>query len=330
MTADPRRRYAITAVALPLAVVVVYFATRPFLPDYIQDTWSLPTSNDPKRPARVAAFATVMTGVASVVWLVGISRLRVGKPIPGWTQAASLGASMYAVWGCSALLTAVGATDYSEARARWWIACLIFLGFGSAFAVRRGWLGVYPIDHAKLPIPDSTVAVRPHEQVIWTGHARSSVAAPGAVIITVASFAGAIVWTSYTLFGLVAVAVLLRQLVVTTVIDTRGVSLTLTGSRRSRLLVPLAQIKSVSVIEATPLLTIIRASWADGAVPPVRQSFVIRRGPALQIEHAEQGCLTLAVDRADEGADVLNSLLARLRLEAKAAREGVADPLGRA
>jgi hypothetical protein len=313
-------RYVALIIAMPVSVPLVYLLTRPLIPDHINGALSgSPGDYKPTTPTEVLSFSLFLTTVSAAVVLVGLRRIREGDRIPAHVRWFSSLASLGAAAGVVPLLAAIGATDYQAGGVRDWVAKLGTLFVGVPPAIWATWLGPFRVEQAALDAPESTIEVDPRERVVWTSRSRSWLPVVAAVVFAIASATLAIAWSPAAWLGMVIAAMAVGDADRTVVVDRRGVSVRGGWQRRARLLVPLDQIKLVRAVEATPILTAAEYRRHDHGDEPTDRRFAVnRKGAALYIEFADYASYTISVDDADEGAEVLNGLLARLRTDTRA------------
>jgi hypothetical protein len=316
-----RRTQLLLIAAIPLFVVAAYLATAPFVPDEIAGAYAIPGDTDPERPLFVAVLQGSVALIGAAVAIVGVVRTRVDETPPAYARIAVVAAVPQAALGVGALVGAIGADDYAESLDRWWVKFVCAAVFGFVFLIDLvGW-SPSPVGQATLPVPPSSVLLAPHERVVWTGHARSRAAAVAAVVLSVATLVAGLVWSPVAmLLGVVPLLFAVANVSTTVVIDGDGVTFRRFGFAKSMLVAPLREIQSVEVVRVRPLMS---ATTADGGSIPYgrwhRLRAVVRGGEGILVRHGTDAVAILAVDHAAEGADVLNGLLARMRVDARIA-----------
>jgi hypothetical protein len=255
-----------------------------------------------------------------VVALVGLWRTRAGERMPLYGRGAAVYTWATSGVSSAAMLQSLGAADFAESADRWWVWWVIFPLATPLVLIHRKLTPRTRLEQSRLPLPSSSLALGPGERVVWTGTStwrRTLVAA--LLLFAVAAITASVVWSPAALVGLVVSACLLTGARQWTVIDRRGA--TVHGLVRViRLTIPLDEIRTASASADRSYLKDLNGDADDSTL--VGAYMVNRRGPALTVEFGDGQVATISVDEADEAADVLNGLLARLRADARRSRAG--------
>jgi hypothetical protein len=314
-----RRRkvpYAGFIVAAPITAVLVYAATRPFLPDELATVNALPfLYNDPESPEEALFSLGSQSFIASAVALVGLWRTRADARMPLYGRWGVLFAWLASGYASAGMVQNIGADDYAASQGRWWVWWLLFPAMIPVIAMHRKLMPRSRLEQSRLPPPPSSLALGPGERIVWTGSSTARRRVLGGVLVSAAVITAAVLWSPTVLVGLVVSVSLVAGTRQWTLIDRRGV--TVHGRlRMPHYVIPLDEISTASASEDRSYLKDLNGDAYDRTL--VGPYLVNRRGPALTVEFGDGQIATISVDDAQEAADVLNGLLARLRIDARA------------
>jgi hypothetical protein len=305
------KRLVATVIALlaPLAVLVSYLALRRDVPDPLPVHWNVHGEVD--NTASLGGFFVATLVISLVLALVATAALWwAHSPMAGRGLACLLtfGAWVAAATTVATFLAARGAAAAADVTMPWYvIAAIVVVPLALGAAV---W-GLLPAhwQHASAPPPSARTSLEfaPGEQVVWVGHAHSS-------IMRTASWVAAVVGVVVLFFEVsAAIPVLIIAVASGMVcelgvrIDARGVHTLWGPFGWPRPRIALADIVSAAAEQINPL------QWGGWGyrISSRGVAAVIRRGPGLVIARAGKSTYAVTVDGADHGAEVLNALLAR-------------------
>jgi hypothetical protein len=316
MTVSRRISYACFIASAPMTTLLIYVVTRPFLPDEIAGMNNMPfVSDDPRSPESTLFSFVSQSIIAAAVAIVALWRTRSGERMPRYGRWAVLYTWMTSAFASAAMMQSIGASDFGESQDRWWVWWLFLPLVIPVAALDRKLTPRARLEQSGLPLPPSSLALGRDERVVWTGSSTSPRTMIGALVLAAAAIAAAVFWSPTALVGLVVSTALFTGSRQSVAIDRRGV--TVQGMYRiTRHVIPLEEIRAAS---ASVDRAFLRDLHGDADDRTLRGPYLVnRRGPALTVEFGEDQVATISVDDADGAADVLNGLLARLRVNARA------------
>ncbi|MEO7126849.1 MAG: hypothetical protein ABI382_03330 [Nakamurella sp.] len=313
MTSIPRRLAAsIVALVAPLLTVVAYITMHSRVPDPLPVHWNIHGAVDNTASVQgfftaTLAFAAVLAvGAAASIWLAH-------SPMAGRMLASMLVFGAWLASGVSAVTFVVSdGAEAAEGVTMPWYAIVAILVVPIAIAV-----GVWALLPSPWPVrpvrpTGSTLSFAPGEVVTWIGHAHSNVTR---VMAAVLALAGAVALmlvpaataTSFVVPLMIAAVVMAMVSEIGVRIDVRGLHTLWGPFGWPRPRIALADIVAADAEEIRP------TAWGGWGyrVSSKGVAAVVRRGPGLVIQRAGKPTYAVTVDRALEGADVLNALLNR-------------------
>jgi hypothetical protein len=309
LTPSARRVLASLVLALaPVALLVVWLATRSGLPDPIARHWNL--SGDPDGFSSPGVYVGWALVLAVVVAALGIAVVLAGRRYSGGHVVAAVlgwGAWLSCVTTGDVLIASHGVAD-AHAVHTGWARVLLMLLISAVPAVLISRLvppGVSRLHDIEVPEPAYRLA--PGERAVWVGSASSRVmlwlalvlALAGGVVVVLVGVRGA---------GLIVVALVLALVHRIDVrVDGGGVSARF-GS------LPLPAFRTpIDHIEAARAETIVPLQWGGWGYRVGRRgtALVVRGGPGLVIARTSGSDVAITVDDPQGAADLINALRAR-------------------
>jgi hypothetical protein len=302
----PARRLGAAALVLlaPVAVLTVWLPVRTDLPGRLATHWGF--GNRPNGFDDATAFLAVATAVVAVVAVVGaVVVLRAGGAV---RPAAAVSGFLAWVLAGSTIAVVVanrGLADPHDARSGW-PASVLAVGVAAALAGAIAALAPAPAQDAPA-VPAPAYALRAGERVTWVGTAsqRWFLVAAG-----VFALPGAVVLARRPVLGvglLVLAAALAWSSSLTVRVDDAGVRAHFGPLPWPAVRVGLDRIEAAEVREIEPM------RWGGWGYRFSRRgtALVVRRGPGLVLHRRGRSDLAITVDRAEEGAGLVNALVAR-------------------
>jgi hypothetical protein len=165
---------------------------------------------------------------------------------------------------------------------------------------------------APLP-PVRPIALSGTERPAWFGHGRSPVLVAIAVLTVASGAAYLVAIPEVPMAGIVGLACGLVVALFATVdvsVGANGLRVRPGGFHRPRIAIELGEIEAVRVVQANPLAW---GGWGyrGGLGARGRSAWILRKGPALELELTGGRKFLVTVDGAAEAAAVLDGLLAR-------------------
>jgi hypothetical protein len=302
-------------IALPVGLVALavlpplLFASR--LPDPLATHWA-GASGRPDGALPLALYAVlnlIFAGIpAAIVW--HLARKPAPAEVAPAVGIATFVAALSAALSCAVVGANLDAPTWREA-ALGPLPVLVALAAALALAVVGGRAARRLESRAAAPELAPSAGLRAGERAMWIGRARGRWALPLAAVLVASGVALGLlanIWIGALAVLLGAVALPFTSLRVRA--DRHGVELRYGpfGWPRSR--IALAEIRSAGALELAPL------QWGGWGYRGSRRLFrkaavVLRAGPALRLELADDTLLVVTVDDAEAGAGLLNDLLAR-------------------
>jgi len=313
----------LVGVALPLLLVglavVPYLRTRDDLPSPLAGHFTGSGAADGSIPLGVYLALVVVFVLGSAAVLVRAGRQeRLGVEAP---FAAFLGA-LYGLINVQVLLANRGQARWEDVEVAPWsilavLAGAVLVGLLAGLAVQRtGGAALGTWDTAPRP-SGRAVDLAPGERVAWFGSTGSRVLAGVAVVLLVAGTALLFVVPARSagVTMLVSAALVATFARVHVVVDERGVTVRGGALPWPRVRVALDEIEAARSVDLDPS----KLGWASGwgyrgsLRLGGKAAWVLRRGPALELELTGGRRFAVTVDRADEAAAALAGLLDRRR-----------------
>ena len=326
MTRAQHIRLLLVGVALPiligLAGSIVTLSLVPVLPDPVAVHWG--TSGEPDgfgSPWILVALPLLSIGYAAFAF--SVTRTARADGI-SWSQRAVLATGAFlsvvvAAAGAGSAVLQAGLADATAAPSVLpLLASAIVVGLlataGAWFALPRH-TGAAPADPAARP----TLDLAPTERAVWTRRVEPSRGLVAVVIggIALAATAGVIVvWASAPLLNLLIWVGILALVIVavastmfwTIRVDASGVDV------RSALGVPhfrypIDELTSATVTEINPTRDF--GGWGIRTGGGRRTGIVVRAGEGIELQRVGDKSLVVTVDDAEQGAALVNALIAR-------------------
>ncbi|MFD4367697.1 DUF1648 domain-containing protein [Rhodococcus sp. NPDC058521] len=300
-TVSRRRGLAATTTVLPLLVLLVTAAAwAGELPDTIAVHWSGSTPDRFGNPVTyfwcALGIAIAATCAATVVTIRGTADDRLWLPataLVSWTAAST--------WIMSVALTRHAGSAEDARIGPWIVVPLLGIAWALlAFALAPA--SPHP-PAGNRPVLDTPLS--PTERVSWTQRVRGRWALVLATVMATAALASFLLgqWWIALLFALLVV-VAGAFASVTVQVDQRGVSLSSWGLRWKR--VPLDTIESATVTRIVPV------QWGGSGYrfTPRGTAVVVRGGEGIVLEKKNGRPFAITVDSANDGAALINSLVA--------------------
>lgn len=306
MTTDRGKRVgvALIAVLAPVAVLVVAAAVRGELPNPTASHWDFHgRPNGTASPTALFAVTIAVSGVIAMAvclltWLARRPTYLLGPILVGlgWLVALTY---------TSSVVPARGAAYAAQVHLGWyWI--LLVLG-GALVLGHAAWLLTPEPPDRGTQVGPTPIRLAVGEHVEWIGSAHSAAFRVLSVAALAAAGALALVRWPFAI-GCGVLAVLLAGMSLLTVrIDDRGLHTLWSVAGWPRSTIRLDTIVSVRAQTIEPM------QWGGWGYRVGRHGVaaVLRRGPGLVIERRGHMPYAVTVDDADEGAALLNALLAR-------------------
>lgn len=330
-----RRRYAIIAIGIPLAVfvalMIVQFALLPQLPDPVASHWGL--SGEPDGFSEPWLLPLVTGGVGFVVTLVvalapyladaAPEQLVRGGPMSYrlmaaivWAETGFVGSLMLVTF-----VTQIGIDDARDATLPGWWA-LVGLAVGAILALAAWRVVAEPPRADAAPQEPSPLVLGDAEHAVWI--TTVSMSRTGLILVwtlIVAALATTVVVAWAQIGGpadagiLIAagVLILLALLVAANTvfrvrIDGHGLEVrSRVGWPRVR--IPRERIRSASVVSVNPMGEY--GGWGWRYSVNSGWGVIMRTGEAIRVLRTDGRAFTVTVDDAETGASLLNGLIAR-------------------
>lgn len=340
-----RRRYAIIAIGIPLAVflvlMIVQFALLPQLPDPVASHWGLSGEPDGFSAPWLLPLVTGGTGFV-VTLLVALTpyladaapeQLVRGGPMSYrllaaivWAETGFLGSLMLATF-----VPQIGIDDARDATLPGWWA-LVGLAVGALLALAAWRVVVEPPRTDAAPQEPSPLALGEAEHAVWlktVSMSRTGLILVWSLIVAALAATVAVAWAQIGgeadagILIAVAVLVLLAVLVATNTvfrvrIDDAGLEVrSALGWPRVR--IPRERIRSATVVQVNPMGEY--GGWGWRYSVNAGWGVILRTGEAIRVRRTDGRAFTVTVDDAETGAALLNGLIAREGANGDASRE---------
>lgn len=303
-----RRALAGFTLALaPIAVGGVWLAVRHDLPDPMATHWGFGGEADGfSRPGPFVAIITAATAAAAVLGVVLLvadrhrSSVRMMAGVIGWV------AWLLAAAGVSSMLVARGVGDAHDVRSGWGVMTAT-IAVAATGAVLAYWLVPLAAERDTAAVPAATYDLKPGERAVWIGTARSAPLLLTAVALAVAA-AGLLLYS--VMWAGVALLVALPMVWTHSIsvrIDNDAVTAHFGPLGWPEVRTPISRIRTASVQDIDPL------RWGGWGYRISRRgtALVVRRGPGLVLTRTTGSDLAITVDAPEQGAELINALLAR-------------------
>lgn len=296
------------AVLAPVTAVIFHAALGGRVPDPLPTHWRGTSTVDGTTAAAALFVSVVLIAAVLAAITIGVLWLRHSDMVGRMTVCALMFGVvlMPTIYG-QILISSSGAVRAEQVPLPWY-AVVITVAVPVLIAAACWWL----LPAAWQPVralPASTIPLGPTERIAWIGWAQSTSmrwVAAGAVVI-----AGALLvyspWAAVVVFVVAVLLLLLSELAVR--IDGNGLH-TLWG--------PFGWPSSSVALEqigAAHAETIEPVRWGGWGLRVSGRGVaaIVRRGPGIVLDRVSGPAYVVTVDGADQGADVLNALLARAR-----------------
>jgi hypothetical protein len=311
---NPRLRSgaaALVVLAAPATVALLRATLAGDLPEPLPVHWD--ASGEVDETATLGGFtaavgAVTAVGAALTLFLLVLRSRRAVAPeavvLGGWLTWVF--AAVYA----QVLLGAQGAATAAEVELGW-LAVVGTLLVPTALAALLWWLLPRPEVADPAGPPASSLTVGPDERVVWLGTARSRVLLVGGAALLAA---GSVLALRVTVEGLVlaGTGLLLALLSSLTVRVDREAVTVRWGILPLRHRLPLDSLVAARTEEVEPMRW---GGWGYRASTRGRAA-VVRRGPGLVLTLRDGREFAVTVDRPEQGAELVNALLAARRTPA--------------
>jgi hypothetical protein len=311
MTQNRRKTLsALVILASPLAFVLTYLICRQHVPDRIPNPWDwtggwLFDRGDATRGTDfLFAFAVQLPSwlflTIALVQLFRSDGQRRGSIIM-CNGAGSMGLFLW----IKTMIISYGAANLREIQPQFWQYLLTFVALGAYSRLLASVLPIAPRPAEVLAT--SPISLEPGRRVMWFGQATSSAKLWGGLALVAAAVGVAVISPSASIAILIVAGLLMARCVAKVRIDDQGLSVA-RGLGWPKFTIPLAQVAATGTHHFDSFSYRNTKALEEGDP----RSLLVRRGDALVVEAIDRLPLYVSVDRADEAANVLNALVARL------------------